>query len=218
MSVPKWVCGVLAFTALLLMANSAFGQGSPVRRMLLLCNQPSGIFCTEQLDNPSAWNYVGHDEPSLLFYSDVSGSGNRNVYRLTLPKDPALKPKQNGRGGTWNFQLHPAFWTGMAMCDDQSAPNPGGSAVGPNIPCVPDSDTNIYDDPNPNSPHYIGRHPGSAFMEMQFYPPGWINGNSLTQWTAALNIDSLSENQNTAQGKNTFQGNNASCGGAVEYV
>lgn len=49
-------------------------------------------------------------------------------------------------------------------------------------------------------------------MEMQFYPPGWINGNSLTQWTAALTIDSLSENQNTGQG------NNAACGGAIEYV
>jgi hypothetical protein len=56
------------------------------------------------------------------------------------------------------------------------------------------------------------KHPGVAFMEMQFYPPGWITSNSATQWTAALNIDSLSQNGNTGQG------NNAACGGAIEYV
>jgi hypothetical protein len=48
-------------------------------------------------------------------------------------------------------------------------------------------------------------------MEMQFYPPGWITSNSATQWAAALNIDSLSENYNTGQGNNA-------CGGAIEYV
>src|SRR5271165_7408782 len=101
----------------------------------------------------------------------------------------------------------------MAMCDDQSAPNPGGSpSAGPNIKCLPDSDKNIYDGSDPAKPDYIGKHPGSAFMEMQFYPPGWITSNSLTQWTAALNIDSDSQNQNTGQG------NNQACGGAIEYV
>ena len=32
--------------------------------------------------------YVGHDEPSLLFYSNKPDSGNSYVSRLTLPKDP----------------------------------------------------------------------------------------------------------------------------------
>ncbi len=142
---------------------------------------------------------IGHDEPSLLFYSNQPGSGYTNIYRLTLPKDPPLQPKQDGSGGTWNFQLRPAFWLGMAMCDDQSAPNPGGSSTaGPNIKCVPDSDKNIYDGPEPKKGDYIGKHPGTAFMEMQFYPPGWLACGGLacsaTQWTAALNIDSDSEN------------------------
>jgi len=209
----KWLFRGLACAALsLLTSNAAFAQGSPVRQLFLQCNEPSGILCTEQRDNPGGWKYVGHDEPSLLFYSNDPGSGYGNIYKLRLPKDAPLKPKQDGSGGTWNFQLHPAFWLGMAMCDDQSAPNPGGSAsAGPNIKCARDSDTNIYDDPDPTKPHYIGKHPGTAFMEMQFYPPGWINGNSLTQWTAALNIDSLSENYNTGQGNNP-------CGGAIEYV
>src|SRR5215469_5188610 len=80
--------------------------------------------CTETVDPwNSAGQYTGHDEPSLLFYSNTAGAGNSNLYQLTLPSDPPTAPSQDGTGGTWNFQLHPTFWFGMAMCDDQSAPN-----------------------------------------------------------------------------------------------
>ncbi|HKV83758.1 MAG TPA: hypothetical protein VJN88_04335 [Ktedonobacterales bacterium] len=172
-------------------------------------------FCTETAE---PWNYqgqyTGHDEPSLLFYSNTPGSGNNNLYQLTLPSDPPTLPNNAGTGGTWNFQLHPAFWFGMAMCDNQSAPNPGAT-------CTPDSDNNIYTSTNPNSERYLGKTPGSAFMEMQFYPPGWGNvgsgiscGPDNTQWCAALNIDSFSSNSNTGQV------NNAACLNATgeEYV
>jgi|SRR5579862_356804 len=133
--------------------------------------------------------YVGHDEPSLLFYSSTPGSGNSGVYLIRLPKDPPTLPNQAGTGGTFNFQLHPAFWVGMAICDTQSFPEYTRN-------CTPDSDSNIFDDVNPNSEHYLGHHPGTAFMEMQFYPPGWVpwpEGVSCdaTRWCAALNIDSL---------------------------
>ncbi len=146
-----WSFYNLAGAALLLLASaSAVAQPSSIREKLLQCGSNSGILCTERLDSPP-WTYIGHDEPSLLFYSNQPGSGYTSIYRLTLPKDPPLKPKQNGTGGTWNFQLHPTFWLAMAMCDDQSAPNPGGSpGAGPNIKCVPDSDTNIYDGSDPN--------------------------------------------------------------------
>src|SRR6266699_3897654 len=50
--------------------------------------------------------YVGHDEPSTLFYSGVPGSGNRMRYRLTLPTDPAPANPQ-APGKSFNFQLHP---------------------------------------------------------------------------------------------------------------
>ena len=36
--------------------------------------------------------YVGHDEPSDLFYSNVPGSGNQMRYTLTLPRDPSPSP------------------------------------------------------------------------------------------------------------------------------
>jgi hypothetical protein len=170
-----------------------------------LCQQNSPL-CTEVADSLNVNGYyTGHDEPSLLFYSSTSGSGNNNVYYLQLPQDPPTLPKQDGTGGTFNFQLHPAFWFGMALCDDQSAPNPGGSSVaGRTIHCKPDSDDNIYENGSTSSAHYIGKHPGTAFMEMQFYPPGWVSwpaGVSCDpyKWCAALNIDSLSENYNTLQ-------------------
>ena len=163
--------------------------------------------CTETL-NPYnyAGYYTGHDEPSVLFYSNTPGAGNDQVYTLRLPTDPPTAPNQSGTGGTFNFQLHPAFWFGMAMCDDQSAPNPGGSKLaGPQVPCTPDSDANIYIGTKPTQKggkNYIGEAPGGAFMEMQFYPPGWVRwpaGDSCdaSRWCAALNIDSFSENQNT---------------------
>lgn len=201
---------------LLLSAAAAFGQNGALtfRQQALSCDDPTGILCTEAYDF-IGYNgaYTGHDEPSVLFYSNVPGSGNKMVYLMQLPKDPPKLPKQDGTGGTFNFQLRPTFWVGMAVCDDQSAPNPGGSSVGPNILCTPDSDANIFDGTDSSKPDYIGKHPGTAFMEMQFYPPGWFSSCDLTdRWCSALNIDSDSLNQNTGAG------NNSACGGAIEYV
>src|SRR6266581_1728675 len=149
--------------------------------------------CTEVYDSEAVFGqgkYVGHDEPSTLFYSNVPGSGNQMRYDLTLPKDPSpANPTQAGK--SFNFELHPAFWFGMAMCDTQSYPELLST-------CTPDSDKNIVD------PAVSPRHPGTAFMEMQFYPPGWApwpagNSCAATQWCAAFNIDSLSENPVTGQ-------------------
>src|SRR3989440_10987149 len=136
--------------------------------------------------------YIGQDEPSTLFYSNTPGSGNQMRYRLTLPTDPTPTTPTE-RGKSFNFELHPAFWFGMAMCDTQSYPELLST-------CTPDSDKNIVD------PAISPRHPGTAFMEMQFYPPGWApfeaaGGISCdpTKWCAALNIDSLSNNPVTGQ-------------------
>jgi len=103
------------------------------------------------------------------------------TYHLTLPSDPS--PTQ--AGATYNFQLHPAFWFGMAMCDTQSYPEQVST-------CPADSDSNILD------PAVSPNHSGTAFTELQLYPPGfvsWPAGDSCdaTKWCAALNIDSLSE-------------------------
>ena len=107
-----------------------------------------------------------------------------------------MLPNQAGTAGTWNFQLHPAFWFGMALCDNQSAPE------FTHAPCVPDSDTNIFDGTDPAGADYIGKHPGTAFLELQFYPPGWVPGRRASaatrrKWCAAMAIFSLNQDQNT---------------------
>src|SRR6266571_3169873 len=166
------------------------------------------ITCTEVWDSEKVFGqgvYVGHDEPSNLFYSNVPGSGNQMRYQLTLPRDPSPSAPLSP-GKSFNFELHPAFWFGMAMCDTQSYPEQLST-------CTPDSDKNIVD------PAISPRHPGTAFMEMQFYPPGWVSWPAglscdATKWCAALNIDSLSENPVTGQ----FLNPTCAARTGVEYV
>src|SRR5207245_10836958 len=76
--------------------------------------------CAEVEDIDLFSSYVGHDEPSLLFYSDHPGSGNRMQYVLTLPTDPEAPTRVPTDAQSFNFELHPAFSVGMAMCDTQS--------------------------------------------------------------------------------------------------
>lgn len=144
MTCRNWIAGssltfVLGAAAL---AQDVLPSPSALNRRIN-CDERGSVFC---LDRHTRQNYegeyVGHDEPSLIFYSDVPGSGNSSIYTVTLPKDPPIAPKQDGTGGTFNFQLHPAFWFGMAVCDTQSAPVPNKNGV-----CVPNSDNNIADNP-----------------------------------------------------------------------
>ncbi len=200
------VAFVTAIGSFMFLASSGIVHARAAGTQESFCEQKA--ICADAYDFQQNY-YIGHDEPSLLFYSNTPGSGNSYISGLTLPKDPPKLPKQDGSSGTFNFQIHPAFWFGMAMCDTQSAPEFTNQ-------CTPDSDANIFDGQNPNAADYIGKHPGTAFMEMQFYPPGWApfelpGGISCDarQWCAALNIDSLIQNLNT----NQF--NNSKCQGIV---
>jgi len=134
--------------------------------------------------------YVGHDEPSDVFYSNVPGAGNHMTYSVRLPHDPS-PANPNTPGKSYQFELNGALWFGMALCDTQSYPEQTST-------CTPDSDSNIVD------PAVSPKHAGSAFLELQFYPPGWIpwptwqvavgaSGCDPTKWCAAMNIFSLSE-------------------------
>jgi hypothetical protein len=89
-------------------------------------------------------HYVGHDEPSIGFIATVPHSGNNVQWELTLPRERPLPATQS-------FENFIAFWLAMALCDPGSFPNGA---------CIPDSDE--------NTPFLAG----SAFLEMQFYPPG----------------------------------------------
>jgi hypothetical protein len=156
---------------------------SPVQRPL----KPGGTLCAEvhlagpygQLDDNGY--YIGHDEPTMQFYSSKPGSSTNITWVQTLPRDPRRLPTVHGplKDVTHFFELMPALWYSMALCDSRSYPQ---------LPCTPDSDT--------NSPS--GNYPGggSAFLELQFYPPGFAPfADALscdnTHWCAALTVDSL---------------------------
>ena len=172
----------------------------------------SSAMCTEVANSDDVFgHYVGHDEPSVLFESNTPGSGNHMRYNITLPTDPSAN-QPNAVNKSYAFELSGAEWLGMAMCDTQSYPEQVST-------CPPDSDKNILD------PAISPKHVGEAYMEMQFYPPGWIpwptwqvavgaSSCDPTRWCAALNIDSLSLDPVTGET------NNPSCLSQVgeEYV
>lgn len=117
--------------------------------------------------------YVGHDEPSTQFVSSAPGSGNNTQWSITLPKEHSLPATQT-------FENQIAFWFSMALCDPNSYPQNA---------CIPDSDKNHSGSSDPTSA-------GSAFLEMQFYAPGFYPfitqiGCDATHWCASLHINSL---------------------------
>jgi hypothetical protein len=201
----RFLGGSLAAAAALLLLGLFAGSA---RAASMNCSEPYSL-CAEVADSIGyGGEYTGHDEPSLLFYSNTPGSGNSNLYNLQLPTESKVRPNQAGTAGTWNFQLHPTYWFGMALCDNESAPE------FTHAPCAPDSDSNIFDGTDPTAPDYIGNHPGTAFLELQFYPPGWVSwppgvSCSATKWCAAMAIFSYNFDQNTGVT------NNADCLGKV---
>jgi hypothetical protein len=66
---------------------------------------------------------VGHDEPSLAFKSSEPGSGIEITYEVTLPKEPPTKPRKDGSGGTWTFELRPTFWLGLTSATPSRRPS-----------------------------------------------------------------------------------------------
>ncbi len=150
------------------------------------CTDPRGTWNGRFEDNGT---YVGHDEPSIKFISSAPGSGNNMTYVNRLGVDPKGKPTVSPNGKTVSdyAELSPAPWFGLPICDPGSYPQ---------NPCKPDSDSNSGAISNPNAA-------GSAFLELQFYPPGYqpfVDAPSCnsTHWCAALTIDSLESEFNFA--------------------
>ncbi len=173
--------------------GDTYTEGSLCQERAFLCLDPY-----HSIGN----GYTGHDEPTVQFTSNRPGTGGKDLtYFVTLPKNSTVKPNQAGTGGTWDFQRRATFWFSITMCDTESSPNFTKK-------CTPNSDANArFRSTNPSSPHYIGKSPGNAFMELQFYTPGWVPqfagfGCSATQWCANLTIDSLSDQDNTGVQQN----------------
>ena len=123
-------------------------------------------------------HYIGHDEPSVKFISSAPGSGNHMTYYMQLGKDPAAAPTPSGSVTRYG-ELSIAPWFGLPICDPRSYPY---------NKCIPNSDSNTG----------LGAptDAGSAFHELQFYPPGFgpfqdAYSCDQTFYCAALTIDSL---------------------------
>jgi hypothetical protein len=183
----------LALSTAIIITAGLVGSGSATaapKHIHIDCSE--SVLCPEVASPHDIFGtyYVGHDEPATIFYSNRPGSGNRMRYIFTLPQDPsASHPGRPNK--SFNFQLHPALWFGMALCDTQSYPEQVAT-------CKPDSDSNIVD------PATSPNHPGTAFTELQFYPPGWVKWPAFAvaagagacdphKWCAAMNVFSLLE-------------------------
>jgi len=196
------VIRLVAFPATLLVAGATLAAASPPHAartaLAASASQHAAINCEysslcAEVASPAdvfGAEYVGHDEPSAVFYSNVPGAGNHMTYSLRLPHDPS-PANPNTPGKSYQFELNGAIWLGMALCATQSYPEQVST-------CTPDSDSNIVD------PAVSPNHPGTAFLELQFYPPGWVpwptwqvavgaSGCDPTKWCAAMNIFSLAE-------------------------
>jgi hypothetical protein len=166
---------------------------SPVQKPLR-ANECADIRGFSGIDNSNTWggrfydngHYIGHDEPDATFLSSSPGSGNNVTWTVTLGRDPKAAPGDAvpGKDVSHWFELSPAPWFSMALCDPNSYPQTS---------CTPESDSNAPTCDGPNCTTPTGG--GSAFMEFQLYPPGnppFVDSESCndSQWCAALTIDS----------------------------
>ena len=150
---------------------------NPVKRVIQ-CADPRGSDEGRFEDNG---RYIGHDEPSVRFLSNQPGSGDNYSMTERLPVEPKALPTTThpGRDVTHTFELTIAPWISTTVCDPQSTPM---------LPCTPESDANAPSGTSPGA--------GAAFVELQFYPPGFAPfADSIscdnTHWCSALTIDSL---------------------------
>jgi hypothetical protein len=192
--------GMTAVASASTTAKAAAGAIAPKATNELDCNgwsagyktvrKLAGDLCTDPIQGrakrfvDNGW-YVGHDEPSVKFISGAPGSGNTMTYVTKVAVDPKQSPTPSGSVTNYG-QLSVAPWFGLPLCDSNSYPLNS---------CTPDSDANVGLN--------VANAAGSAFMELQLYPPGYTpfvdsTSCSTTKWCAALTIDSLECNFNFA--------------------
>ena len=184
-----WALAVLVIGAFPAVASAGVAPGpigqidcnglSPIQASIhptAACADLPGIGAERGEDND---HYVGHDEPAVRFVSNAPGSGNDVTFVERLGTDPSHLPtvRHPGSDVTHWFELSVAPWFSLDVCDPNSTPV---------RPCKPNSDANAPD----------RKDAGAAFVELQFYPPGFAPfSDSIscdnTHWCSALTIDSL---------------------------
>src|SRR5579875_11425 len=182
-------------------APAAYGEldcngHSPIKQSIKLTFACADIRGFANEDNANTWGgrfydngyYIGHDEPDVTFLSPKPGSGDNVTYTEVLPRDPVLAPTVDHPGAdvVHSFELTPAQWFSMALCDPNSYPQAS---------CTPQSDSNAPTCVGTNTTNCFAGG-GSAVLELQLYPPGeppFSTNISCddSHWCAALTIDSL---------------------------
>src|SRR5262249_34905869 len=112
----SWILlSIVLFSGWLHAAQSLARVDGQIKSGFYKCDDTNTGFCPE-LSHQITYDgkYSGHDEPSLVFYSNRAGAGNNLVYHVTLPRDPIVAPRQDGTGGTFSFQL--MLLSGSAWC------------------------------------------------------------------------------------------------------
>ena len=155
---------------------------SPIQRTArrgIACKDPRGLNGEQRFEDNG--HYIGHDEPALRFMSNKPGSAADITWNQRLGLDPRHRPTvaHPGSDVTHFFELTIAPWFSTTLCDPRSFPL---------TDCKPESDANA---PSATSPGG-----GAAFLELQFYAPGFapfVDSISCdnAHWCAALTIDSL---------------------------
>ncbi len=168
--------------------NARSPQYATVRALAATCTDPVKVVNGKRLRFDDNENYVGHDEPSVKFISSTPGSGNTMTYLTKIPVDPRPPPPRTAASPT-TAQLSVAPW--FSAADVRPALLPAG---------------NLHPGQRLQQPE----RRGSAFLELQFYPPGYTpfidsTSCSTTKWCAALNIDSLECSANGACNNNCIE-------------
>lgn len=161
-----WALAVLVIGAFPAVASAGVAPGpvgqidcnglSPIQASIhptAACADLRGIGSERGEDND---HYIGHDEPAVRFVSNAPGSGNDVTFVERLGTDPSRLPtvRHPGSDVTHWFELSVAPWFSLDVCDPNSTPV---------RPCKPNSDANAPD----------RKDAGAAFVELQFYPPGF---------------------------------------------
>ncbi len=155
--------------------------------------------------------YIGHDEPEVQFYSNRPGSANNVTYRLQLAQGSADAAPAGRQRRQLDLPAAHHLLVRHAAVRRPGLPEPGRrqhQTGHPTIPCKPDSDSNLYASPDPNSPATSGSALARASWRCSSTRPDGRRGRpasscDATQWCSALNIDTFQDNENTGALNNT---------------
>ena len=113
--------------------------------------------------------YTGHDEPTVQFSSHRPGTGGKRLHVLRHAAEESADEAQPSRHRR-----------------DVGLPAARDVLVGPHalrhrVLAELHEDVHaeqrrnaVFRSSNAHSPHFIGKGPGNAFIELQFYSPGWV--------------------------------------------